>query len=670
MREWDLNNPKHVEEALNYFYSLPDSDDDSDAEADFIGRQEVNDLDLDDITLNQIEFLNPACEDVLDNIEASSLDETIEKELVQPKLIFAQEIETEIVTEETITIDSEYLSLECQQNREVPEEDFCDSDMIQLNVDRFFQNDGRNENNFVELDVPEPVVEDCEELNSDWDDDSEWGNNTEYFDNIDERFNENPEIVFEKSDTELNFFEKIFDSNIISSIVTQTNLYASQKQAKNWADTNETEIKAFIGCLILMAIHELPHLENYWSSDPVLRFESISKVMTAKRFKKLIENIHCNNNETNSPRSAPNHDKLHKVRPLIDSLNTNIRIFYKPTSFLSIDESMIPFKGRSSLKQYMPMKPVKRGYKVWCLADAKTGYILNFSVYTGRSEVPSKIPLGERVVLELSKYVTPKSVIGFDNFFTNPTLMRKLRRKKIYSLGTVRSNVRGLDKFIQKDKKIEKLMKRGEFQFKTKGCIAATKWMDNKPVCMLSTLHSPRKTAIVKRRNKDGSRVPIPCPHVVAAYNEIMGGVDRFDQLRERYAIGRRSIKWWHRILYYLVDLAIVNSFIMWKCVKNKKEKEECNQLSFRIRLAKQLISGYSSRKRRGRPINYLSNKSKVPDDVKLANVGSHMPLVNENYRRCKHCSTKSCEKRTRYTCSACEVPLCINNCFAKFHNK
>lgn len=46
---------------------------------------------------------------------------------------------------------------------------------------------------------------------------------------------------------------------------------------------------------------------------------------------------------------------------------------------------------------------------------------------------------------------------------------------------------------------------------------------------------------------------------MVKVYNNIMGGVDSFDQFRERYAIGRRSVKWWHRNFYFLIDLAIVN---------------------------------------------------------------------------------------------------------------
>ena len=43
---------------------------------------------------------------------------------------------------------------------------------------------------------------------------------------------------------------------------------------------------------------------------------------------------------------------------------------------VSVFEAMVPFKGRSTLKQYMPMKPVICGFKVWMLADAHMGYDL------------------------------------------------------------------------------------------------------------------------------------------------------------------------------------------------------------------------------------------------------------------------------------------------------
>ena len=51
---------------------------------------------------------------------------------------------------------------------------------------------------------------------------------------------------------------------------------------------------------------------------------------------------------------------------------------------IGIDEAMIPFKGRSGPEQYMPNKPVKRGIKCWMQAEATTGYMSAFEVYTGK----------------------------------------------------------------------------------------------------------------------------------------------------------------------------------------------------------------------------------------------------------------------------------------------
>ena len=57
------------------------------------------------------------------------------------------------------------------------------------------------------------------------------------------------------------------------------------------------------------------------------------------------------------------------------------------------------------MKQYLPMKPVKRGFEVWVRADAVTGYFSAFDVYVGKPSDGATIVvgLGERVVLQLSE---------------------------------------------------------------------------------------------------------------------------------------------------------------------------------------------------------------------------------------------------------------------------
>ena len=60
-----------------------------------------------------------------------------------------------------------------------------------------------------------------------------------------------------------------------------------------------------------------------------------------------------------------------------------------PHKELAVDEAMIKFQGRSSLKQYMPLKPVKLGIKVWVLADSNNGYFSKLQVYTGKEDSPN-----------------------------------------------------------------------------------------------------------------------------------------------------------------------------------------------------------------------------------------------------------------------------------------
>jgi Transposase IS4 len=517
----------------------------------------------------------------------------------------------------------------------------------------------------------------------------EWSHNTTQFAQLPSNFESVPSVTIDVGNlrNESDYFSLIFTNELLQDIVDQTNMYANQpknnvrnvgrrsrENAPNparprpWQDMTIVELRAWLGMQIIMGIHVLPELKNYWSSDPVLGVEAVSSVMTGKRFKKIVENIHLNDNTTIVPKDDPSYDKLHKVRPLVTKINDVVKEVYQPSKTLSVDESMIPFKGRSSMKQYMPMKPIKRGYKVWCVADSQTGYIVGFEIYSGKASIADQdtsLTLSERVVSKLTGVLSRTySIVAFDNFFTTLHLMNMLFEQGIFAVGTVRANRKGLPMMLRAKDNLQ----RGEFMYQTKGCVAAIKWQDNKPVCFLTTAHSPTDVSVIQRKNKDGSKTDITCPNAVAQYNEIMGGVDRFDQLKERYAIGRRSIKWWHRILYYLIDLAIINSFILWKL--NKRSSANHDQMSYRLRLARQLIDGFTTRKRIGRPISFLANKKEVPDDVRLAAVGQHMPTQGNTYRRCRMCSTRAHEQRTRFTCSFCSVPLCIDTCFAKFHGK
>ena len=87
----------------------------------------------------------------------------------------------------------------------------------------------------------------------------------------------------------------------------------------------------------------------------------------------------------------------------------------------TIDEAMIPSKGRLGFKQYMRDRPTKWGIKVWVLADATNGYVKKFEVYTGKEEGNrSSVGLCSRVVLNLMKGLHGSGLhLYTDNFYTS-----------------------------------------------------------------------------------------------------------------------------------------------------------------------------------------------------------------------------------------------------------
>lgn len=189
---------------------------------------------------------------------------------------------------------------------------------------------------------------------------------------------------------------------------------------------------------------------------------------------------------------------------------------------MSIDESMIKFKGRSSLKQYMPLKPIKRGYKVWTRAD-ETGYICEFQIYTGRNRDCAEKNLATRVVKDLTTTITGHNhKVFFDNFFSSVELVKDLQGQKIQACGTICKDRKHLpSRVVQKN-----LKHRGDsYWMSTTPGLSVVKWMDKKPICFISNFHDPTQVSNVLRNQKDRTRVLFPCTLHVSEYKIITWGM-------------------------------------------------------------------------------------------------------------------------------------------------
>ncbi|XP_048753373.2 piggyBac transposable element-derived protein 3-like [Ostrea edulis] len=367
----------------------------------------------------------------------------------------------------------------------------------------------------------------------------------------------------ESSKTEMDFFHLFFPSNYYEEIAQQTNAYAERVINVNpnpaWYPTNGEEIKAYLGVAIVMGILPAPAQVMYWYKDKLFHPSCIEGKFTRTRFETLQRYFHVADTTSNPAQEDPAHDKLAHVRPLLELLRTNFKQEYHPHKEVSIDEAMIGFSGRLGFKQYVPLKPTKRGIKVWVKADLFNGYINDFQVHTGRHNNVAEKDLGSRVVLDLAR-----PIIGLghhiycDSFFTSPDLFLQLWREDTYACGTVRANRKGLPKDIG----TTELKEQGRNVTKQKGSMRVNVWQDKKNITIL---HTNGEDTSVNRKQKDGSTKNVPCPKAVKLYNQYMNDVDHTDQLRSAYNTVRKALKWLKYLFFFLFDVAIVNSYLLMK---------------------------------------------------------------------------------------------------------
>ncbi|POM69329.1 Hypothetical protein PHPALM_14397 [Phytophthora palmivora] len=88
---------------------------------------------------------------------------------------------------------------------------------------------------------------------------------------------------------------------------------------------------------------------------------------------------------------------------------------------------------------------------------------------------------------------------------------------------------------------------------------------------------------------QDGAdQVEVPCPRVIKDYHAFMGGVDVHDQLRlQRYSLQRavRFKKYYKFPVLVLIDLVIVNGYIIHKAYHKNKESRPLTHVKYMIKL-------------------------------------------------------------------------------------
>lgn len=183
------------------------------------------------------------------------------------------------------------------------------------------------------------------------------------------------------------------------------------------------------------------------------------KIMSYRRFTLLKRCIHFTDNSTYDPKTHPN-PKLNKLWPIIEHINKKFCTAITLERDVTIDESLMLYKGRLGWIQYIPLKRARFGIKSYTLCESKSGYIWSFIIYTGKgTTIESNYkdhPMGLQIVMTLMKPILNLGhCLITDNFYTSPQLADILLQHKTDTYGTIKLNRKEVPKDFQ-NKKLKK----------------------------------------------------------------------------------------------------------------------------------------------------------------------------------------------------------------------
>lgn len=461
--------------------------------------------------------------------------------------------------------------------------------------------------------------------------------------------------------------EMFIGNDLFQLMVNESNIYYHQNEDKmcngkkmpKWRDVSLADMKKFLGLIILMGQVKKDRKGDYWSLEFYTKTPSFSTVMSRNRFRQIWDTWHFSNNRTTA-----GSNKLEKIQPILSYLLDKFKSVYTPKKELSLDESIIPWRGKLSIKTYNPAKIIKYGLLCRMLCEAKSGYICNLEIYCAEGK-----KLDQTIMSLLDKNIGLGYHVYMDNYYNSIRTAELLLKNGTRVCGTIRMN-RGIPESMKHIR-----LKTGDYTFKRKNEILVQAWKPkHKIVYMVSTIHTGELTNTKKVHWK--TKQEIIKPQSVIDYNKYMMGVDLADQFLSYFSIMRKTVKWTKKTVLFLLNCALFNAYRLYVEFNGNTIKYQ----KFLHAVACLWIEEYPSTQdvsndcvEQTSPLLPTPRTSKydhpqrLSGDIKKHNATRIIGSGNKNRyvrRPCKVCSASKKRSESSFMCSLCQVPLHLGKCF------
>lgn len=478
-------------------------------------------------------------------------------------------------------------------------------------------------------------------------------------------------------------FNEIFTPEMLEYLVERTNSYGEAltntnrphtRHARNsvFRPTNTEEMRKFLGLILLNGHIHVPNQRKLFTYDDPLYFHPVfNYTMSCRRYEQLLRCLYA---------ADLGADGGAKIEGFINTLTQNFRNKFNPGVDLSLDESLLLYRGRLMFRQYIKSKKARYGIKFYVLTTSD-GYVLNIKMYTGAEDADSTVRKTDKLVLRLMRpYVLRGHNLYMDNFYNSVTLSEKLIDLQTHSNGTLRKSRKDNPKDVT-GKKLNK----GQHVWARKGRVYVSAWKDKREVCMITTLDHPELIEVTNRFGKKKTK-----PIEVHRYNQKMAGIDRADQMVSYYSSPRKTIRWYKKVLFHLLDTAVWNSFYIFKNYVKKNTKYEF--IKYREELIRKLIGlneekgvdlVQKSHKHNSRrfvvqpdpvPQTQPEEASASPSTSNHGHWPTRMMPSSASKKKfaflsCKQCSKSKIRRDTSYYCKGCDKsPALCPSCFEDWH--
>ena len=173
----------------------------------------------------------------------------------------------------------------------------------------------------------------------------------------------------------------------------------------------------FLAIVIEMGFVQMPKVHYYWSKSQFYGSKIIQNTMSRDKFELLLKFLYFSNNDEQNA----SQDRLAKLNRRLHLLKVRFKSIYIPGSLISVDETMVPRRGRLSFRQYAPGKAHKYEIKIYYKAADTNGYTWDFMIYTGKQNSTTSFGHFQTLTIQLlvDSFECYRTVVA-DNFFTSP----------------------------------------------------------------------------------------------------------------------------------------------------------------------------------------------------------------------------------------------------------